>query len=107
MILSLFWRNTHGGVFIEKKKSLDEGITSSDIGKRGRRIQGRLRERQGGTIEDERGRDFRVSTNEKSSFIDEEKTGRVSSLWAEGMGQAFQCWPRSFRNIGQKNPQVV
>ncbi|KAK4413300.1 hypothetical protein Salat_2742600 [Sesamum alatum] len=35
-ILSLSWRNTHGGVFIEKKKkSLDEGINSGDIGKRG------------------------------------------------------------------------
>ncbi|KAK4423191.1 hypothetical protein Salat_1901900 [Sesamum alatum] len=79
-ILSLSWRNNYGGVFIEKKKkkSLDEGINSGDIGKRRRWIQGRFRKRRGGTIEDERGRHLRVSANEKkSSFMDEEKTGRV------------------------------
>ncbi|KAK4423216.1 hypothetical protein Salat_1904400 [Sesamum alatum] len=79
-ISSLSWRNTYGGVFIEKKKKkrLDEGINSDNIGKRRLRIQGRLRERRGGTIEDERGRHLRVSANEKkSSFMNEEKTGRV------------------------------
>ncbi|KAK4423192.1 hypothetical protein Salat_1902000 [Sesamum alatum] len=36
-ILSLSWRNIHGGVFIEKKKkkSLDEAINSKDIGRGG------------------------------------------------------------------------